>query len=1232
MFDIPNDEDQTSRADQSLQEIEESLKVRGSEEIFHKFRSFLFLNPNGRASDWKIFNTQPVFVSFAKVLDALPVCTITILCRRHFSELPCFLHFFDSSPAVQMQPKSYLPYLCHKISNIPIQWVVHHILKISDIRYAYQFLTAAFKDGVTMNSNQYLTMEKQNKLWLQYLSISENTPDMSVRESWEKLTYYRSLMKQLLDFKLSISLSDFRRFDKKEFVKRQLTCCNAPVRYGNLLRNSIISFARSNSIDLPQIIIPTLSHRDWPVPQKLSIIKEFIQDKEQLKKALTLMSFRSEEDLDAIRTFAKARGIHYEPLPDNYIEAMNNAPNKRLNLISRTRSCSIGFLDSASNDSYFESPGSTPSIFKSSLNLAGSLQTASRPLAELANGSPEDPKEYVTKLKDFFNLKEIAPIVALARYGVVVSYEQYMNIESHKEILKALIQNNGYQHLTLFCEILNLTDDDIISTLCTDKMASNGEFFIPIIIQYVRRSNTFTFISFIEKVVDSIAANSDPSKACDCWFNWMNSVLDCIDADTIESMTSKALMMNALSRVTSSNKQKMPLYTFIKENENENEKFASKLIDLKFDLLAEIANPTDISKFSQTSFVGGFTSNDLLSFFTSLFRIKKLPKEKIIEYVVAAIPTVKGQLYSRILILYNILKSQRMNYSTEIAVLQILYYSSNHSIDFHELNKNPEEVLKSEVNQENIWDLLPLEKLYKLRRDVLLLEVMLNKMNSSSYEDYKIYIAHLDYKKSIEPLLQKIPERFNSKEKIQFYQGIGCVDIKKKEQTEYDLRCYALNEYIKRDFLQNPSKLILELYSKLALHERLGETLHSLCASIANRYDIQINRICENLLEHWLNENIKTMKKENEQDVTNMPEFSIYIQTLEEICERDDETNIQKVLFILRTWKPRNAAKWLIRFILQTDPKVSYRARLKAIICLFVIADKSLICDVYISGNFESLINMNYSLYYASRLELFGLHYELDDFSPETVKSTVIRSLDVDPGALRTILELCIENKISDRDLLYKILSNLVVTRKRFLLRTFTRFFQTFPNLKYDEEFVRFYTLVISAPINEMICQQVKTRMKPHHMAVIRDLFDSIADETIIVDSLIIDGEKISWAEVISRICSSGMTAFAADLGAHLVGNETRKQALLQLLNSDKYDDALWAGFDKEMVFNFIVENDLTANATDMLVDEHFVLFTAWLKKYHHNDEIEKVKDALRKQGRTKEITRMESRLARQPS
>lgn len=243
-----------------------------------------------------------------------------------------------------------------------------------------------------------------------------------------------------------------------------------------------------------------------------------------------------------------------------------------------------------------------------------------------------------------------------------------------------------------------------------------------------------------------------------------------------------------------------------------------------------------------------------------------------------------------------------------------------------------------------------------------------------------------------------------------------------------------------------------------------------------------------------------------------------------------------------------------------------------------------------------------------------------------------MKTLKVDPGALRTILELCIEKEINDRDLLYKIVSKLVVTRKRFLLRTFNRFFKTFPDLKYDDEFVKFYILIISAPINEMISQQVKTRMKPHHMAVIRDLFDSIADETIIVDHLIIDGEKMSWAAVISRICSSGMTAFAADLGAHLVGSETRNQALLQLLNSDKYDDALFAGFDKDMVFRFIVENDLIANATNMLVDEHFVLFTAWLKKHHYEDEIEKVKDALKKQGRTKEISRMEVRLAKQVS
>lgn len=128
------------------------------------------------------------------------------------------------------------------------------------------------------------------------------------------------------------------------------------------------------------------------------------------------MSFKSEEELEKIRAFAKSRSIKYEPLPDNYIDALNSGVNKHLNLSRESRSCSVEFLNISNNDSFYESDGLSNAIFNSSLNLIGSNHTASKSLAELANGNPKEPKEYMKKLKDFFGLKEIAPIVALALF------------------------------------------------------------------------------------------------------------------------------------------------------------------------------------------------------------------------------------------------------------------------------------------------------------------------------------------------------------------------------------------------------------------------------------------------------------------------------------------------------------------------------------------------------------------------------------------------------------------------------------------------------------------------------------------------------------------------------------------------------------------------------------------------------------------------------------------------
>ncbi|OHT05583.1 hypothetical protein TRFO_26660 [Tritrichomonas foetus] len=1248
MIETTESNDDFQKAEQCLERIEEVLKSPGSEDKYHLFRTFLLLYPNGSTDDWKTFSSQSLFQSFSKVLDALPVCTVIIFCRRHFSELPYFLNFFDRSLAVQMQPKSYLPYLCHRINDLPIQWVVNHLLRISDIRYAYQFLTSTFTGGIIMNPNQCEIMNNQELIWQQYLKISGTRFDLStlaqdrkgnensITESWDKMTSYRSLMRQLIDFKLSISLSDFRRFDKNEFVKRQLSDCSTPMRYLKLLRSAILGFAKSNSIDLEPIIISTLTHRDWPVHQKLAIIQEFIMDKENQQKAISLSTFKDEDELLKIREFAKSKNLKYEPLPDNYIEAIRNESYNRLSLSRHGRSCSIEFINTSCDSSLGIASG--PEVFRSSLNLLKKKPTSSKSLAELANGSPNDPAEYMSKLKQYLNLREIAPIIALAKYGIVVSYEQFSDVDSRKELLSILVQQRGPENLNLFCEILQLSDDDLIKILCKDEYIHSGEFLMMNLIQYVNRTNSEIFLNYLKKVID-YTAKSNVIKACRLFLKWIGSTFDKYDSEYLLPLSRKALAYTALSMIANqqmtnfTNQQFFNLFQFFNDKENENEKsissdFAKLLVKSGFEQLADVAFPPISKNFSQQAFVNGFISNDFISFAHSLVCLKQMEKSQIIDYVIAAIPAVPGVLYHRILCLYEILKENQMIYNNEIAVLRILSYASDHSIDFHALNKNPSVILVESVTINNIWDLLPLEKMYKIQGDTLLLHLMINKMNSTCYEDYKKYIARLDHKSSLEPLVQKIPSRFCTKDRISFYQGIGCIDIKKKEQTEYDLQCYDLKEYIKPEFLQNPSKLICELYSKLDLHIRLGHALHSLCSSIANRYDLHVSRICEHLLGVWLNENVRNKKDTMNSSSSSVESSSVYEETFEECCQRDDETNIQKALFILRTWKPRTAAKWLIRFIYQSDP-ISYRAKSKAIICLFVIADKTLISDAFV-GNFEELVHLNAALYFASRLELFDIKYDIDDFSRSKIQSTIKKSMNLHPGALRVILEICIYYKINDRDLLFKLITKLLDTRMRFLLRNFNKIFETFPDLRNDDDFKRLYITVISAPINEMINKQLKSRIKSHHLAVIRDLFDSIAAESIFVDHLIIDDKEVSWADAISQICCSGITQFAAELGSHLVGRKTRSEALNKLLSDDKYDDALNAGFDKELVFNFIVENDLVINATNMLVDEHFVLFTAWLKKNHHDDAIAQVKKALLDQGRTKEVTRMEARLAKQ--
>jgi hypothetical protein len=170
----------------------------------------------------------------------------------------------------------------------------------------------------------------------------------------------------------------------------------------------------------------------------------------------------------------------------------------------------------------------------------------------------------------------------------------------------------------------------------------------------------------------------------------------------------------------------------------------------------------------------------------------------------------------------------------------------------------------------------------------------------------------------------------------------------------------------------------------------------------------------------------------------------------------------------------------------------------------------------------------------------------------------------------------------------------------------------------------------VSAPLDEMIAKAESTRpFKAMHVSVIRQLFDVVAVEPLRIEAWIVNGAEKSWDEVVALLCCAGFASFAAELGSFVVDTQLRAAVLFQLLTLSHYDEVLRFGFDRDMIFDFVVREGLE-HATETLVDEHFNLFVHWLKARKNDAAIDRVRATLMKQGRTKEVKRMAERLALQ--
>lgn len=1195
-----------------IDELETEIADSGDKELYRNFRSFRLLYPNGSEEDWKSFCGKPLFEAFLAGIENVPVSTILILCRRHQTELPYFLDYFDKSPKIAREPKMYLPYLCQRVETLPIQWILQHLLVIHDVRYAYRLLSLAFGNAVTVNRNEVSLIRARNEVWEKYKKITGSEDSTTNEEAWNSMMSMRVAMKELIDFKLTVRLVDYNRLKKEELVTRLLNTCTSAIKYEKLLRLQVGPYCQARNINIDQVVIATVPRKEWNVTQKLDIIKNFVEEPVHLKKSLDLMTFSTEAELAQIREFAEANGVILDVDPNNYLMAMNSPHSKK----RLRRSPSAEFSDTKELEGNIrmniarKAPSSSVFIKPPKISCANTMR-------KLANGEPDNPQEYAEKLRKFSSLREIKPIFELAsNYGMVVAFDDYHEASNKRKLFVRLLKSAGLSEFDNVTELVQFSPDDVIESMLAEfeEMMESADMLLVHMSRFLRRANVDNFLSYLYKSVDYLIDKLTITNLCDLWASCLMEVVDVIDGRKVMETIDTIRVLQGIHDAEATEDRKRQLLDMFREK-NDIRAVAQECAKEGWTEISEYIMPSAATDLKLDAFRQSISSKETEDVVTALTEVSVMDPQKAVELLIESIDAIDGTNYTRLLCVFSLLEERKLRYTKEISVLQVLQYCDL-SVDFHELIESPMDVLKKVITKSNVWDVMPLAPLLSVQTDDLLVHLMLNVMNSRCFDDYQSFISMLKRKESIKPLLRGFPEKLKPSELPKFYQSIGNVEMKRKYLTINDLKAVGLSEFATDKYLDDPSGMICEIYSRMSLHESFGKRLHKLVKNLASRYDLSINKIREYLVSNWLTD-IET-KSSTGRD-------SVYVETVEEEIYKDENTNIQKLLFILRAWKPRTAEKWLLRFIYQSDP-VSYRAKAKAFACLFAVSDEATIRSAF-TGDFNSLLALHKDVYYRSRFEIFNTTFKPTNLTKKSVTAELHDMLahqpELDPGVFTTLFELCIDFQISDRDILLGLVSVLKRHRKRFMLKHICILMETFPQYVDDPEFQQNHIEILSSPLDELIQKTENTRrFSAHHLSVVRDMLDALAQEPFKLEYWIIHGARVTWNELIDKLCDVGYAQLAAEIGSMIVDKTIRQSVMMQLLSSGHFDNALRFGFDRDDIFEYIVR-DRVVQATETMIDEHFAIFVSWLSDRGDHSSLEIVKQTLMNQGRTMEVRRL---------
>ncbi|XP_038043139.2 kinetochore-associated protein 1 isoform X1 [Anas platyrhynchos] len=273
-----------------------------------------------------------------------------------------------------------------------------------------------------------------------------------------------------------------------------------------------------------------------------------------------------------------------------------------------------------------------------------------------------------------------------------------------------------------------------------------------------------------------------------------------------------------------------------------------------------------------------------------------------------------------------------------------------------------------------------------------------------------------------EKWLKNTTAKDDSREKAEVLQKKLYIQYK-RSATENVLITHKLNTPEHLKFIGKPANLIILLYEHHSIDQRIQNPtgrdypdIHTAAKEIADINDLDMNKICDKLLDKWLCPSVLPSEK-----------------TQEVFGDVWEDEELRRVLYLLQSRPMDYSSRMLFEIITSaTSPfgvnQLTFAHRSRALKCLLYFADTNTV-ETLFKKPIEKVKCFLKCCVYLSEFEILNIPYTYESFR-KSPKEGMIKGLwknhSHEPTAVRLVTELSLEYKVYDSQLWNGLLQKLL--------------------------------------------------------------------------------------------------------------------------------------------------------------------------------------------------------------